>query len=102
MNDRTPTLTIESENGPVVINASDFDATKHKVYAGELTEEQAKGQGQNTDTTGTDSDDNKQKFVLFENTDKEHEHKWLIKNEKGEIMSGYKTKAQALEALKAK
>lgn len=35
MSDAIPTITIDTENGPVVINMSDFDPTVHKIAGAE-------------------------------------------------------------------
>ncbi|QWY83167.1 hypothetical protein [Rhizobium phage RHph_X2_24] len=35
---RVPTVVIETDNGPVTINKSDFDASKHKLVEGEAVQ----------------------------------------------------------------
>jgi hypothetical protein len=41
MSDSCEVVTIETENGPVDINKSDFDKAKHKLYKKEKPKEQA-------------------------------------------------------------
>lgn len=45
MSDVVPIITIETENGPVDINMSDFDPSVHKVAGGESQESQSTAKG---------------------------------------------------------